>query len=134
MKTLLKSIYLLVLLFIVSCAVPEQKPNERPNRTSGKITITEIVELKENSSGESGHYSEIYFDFHPADAGRTYLCNECKDKRVKLFYDNRDSFHSNWIERWSIKTGNEYPAVRHDLIKADNKGVASYEIFLEPME
>ena len=134
MKTLTKSICLIALLFIVSCAAPEQMPNERTNRTSGKITVTEIVRLKENSSGESGYYSEIYFDFHPADTGKTYLCNECKDKRVKLFYDNRDNFHSNWIEKWNVKTGNEYPAVRHDLIKEDNKPAASYEIFLEPME
>ena len=133
MNTLLKSVYILfVILFITSCNAPAHKSNPGTNNSfNGKIIITEIIESKENSTGGNG-YSEIYFDFYPADihASQAYLCSECNDKRVKLFYDNRDSFHSNWIKRWDIKTGNEYPAIRHELLNENNK--VSYEIFLEP--
>jgi hypothetical protein len=104
----------------------EQKPETISNRSSfhGKIIITEITESKENSGGESG-YSDIYFDFHPVDIQAE------KDKHVKLFYDNRDSFHSNWIQKWSIKIGNAYPAIKHERVSENNKAT-SYEIFLEP--
>ena len=135
MNTLSKSVYILLIVLIISCQGVEQKPDVEINRSSfiGKIIITEINEAKENSGGEGGYF-EIYFDFHPADtrAAEKYLCTECKDKRVKLFYDYRDTFHSNWIKNWNIKIGNAYPAVRHERANEDNKAAVSYEIFLEP--
>ena len=132
LNTLLKSVYILpVILFIISCNAPEPKSNAGSNKFNGKIIITEITESKESSTGEGGYF-DIYFDFYPADihAPQAYLCKECNDKRVKLFYDNRDSFHSNWIKQWNVKTGNEYQAIRHELLNENNK--VSYEIFLEP--
>ena len=135
MKTLSKSVYILFIALMISCQGVEKKPDVETNRSSfiGKIIITEITEAKENSGGESGYF-EIYFDFYPADTRvvEKYLCSECNDKRVKLFYDHRDIFHSNWIKNWNIKTGNAYPAMRHERVSENNKASASYDVFLEP--
>ncbi|MCL2155761.1 MAG: hypothetical protein FWH53_08875 [Leptospirales bacterium] len=129
MNTLLKSVYILfIILFIASCNTP--KSNAGSNKFNGKIIITEIIESKESSNGEGGYF-DIYFDFYPeTHASKAYRCSECNDKHVKLFYDNRERFHSNWINKWDVKTGNEYPAIRHELLNENNK--VSYEIFLEP--
>jgi len=96
----------------------------------GKIVITEIADA---ANGKEG-YLEIYFKFIPSDrsAMQKYLCVTCPDTRQKLFYDNRDIFHSNWVTKWDIRKGSEYQAIRHELRRKDNSNSVSFEVFLEP--
>ncbi len=129
---------LLIIIFSVSCGTTEKKTaapiGENSKRHSGKAVITEIADSKNSSGGDNTGYAEIFFKFIPSDpaAVKSYLCTECSDNKIKLFYDNRESFHRNWITKWDIKPGSEYPAIRHELKRKDNTTGISYEVFLEP--
>jgi hypothetical protein len=77
---------------------------------------------------------ELYFDFIPSDPRVTnkYQYPEKKDSQILLQYDNRKSFHKNWIMKWGLKTGNEYPALRYEASgKVTGKHVY-YEVELSP--
>jgi len=128
------SVIILIAFFSVSCGTPDRKTGERSTAHKGKAVITEITASKDDSAAADSGYMDIYFKFIPSDpsAAEKYLCPECPDGRVKLFYDNRNSFHKNWIDRWEIKPGSEYPALRHELLRKDNAPAVSYEVLLEP--
>ena len=118
---------LLIVIFSVSCGTTDKKiradqpaPSEkRQSNHLGKVLITEITDSKDDPAGDNSGYVNIYFNFIPADPGAAgkYLCPACSDSRRKLFYDNRDSFHKTWVNKWEIKTGKEYKAVRHELYR-----------------
>lgn len=131
-------IFILIIISAASCKAPDRKhtpADDGFNRTHyGKAVIKEIVNAKDNSTDSSRGYVEIYFDFIPADPKEKekYLCTACPDSKIKLFYDNRDSFHINWVKKWDIKPGREYPAIRHEMIRTDKTVPVSHEVFLDP--
>lgn len=124
--------------FFISCAAPEKQIITAPAISSldhhGKAVITEIRDTAGEPGKDTAGYQDIYFRFTASDqdAAENYLCKKCADLNQKLFYDNRESFHKNWIARWNIKPGNEYPAIRHELLKKDGTPAVSFEILLEP--
>jgi len=132
------SALLLVMIFIISCGAPERRNNppdkNRSKTHNGKAVITEITDSKNNAGGDNKGYVDIYFNFIPSDssASKNYLCGTCPDNNIRLFYDNRESFHRNWVNKWDIKPGNEYPAVRREVFRDDNGSPVSHEVFLEP--
>lgn len=137
MKSKLSAVILiLIIITAASCKTPDKKAVQNEfNRTHyGKAVIKEIAEAAESSEGDNIGYVVIYFDFIPADSKEKekYLCSTCSDKRIKLFYDNRDSFHINWVKKWDIKPGNGYPAIRHEMKRTDKTTAVSHEVFLEP--
>jgi len=131
-------IILSITTLLVSCGTPAKKINSTPESQlknhNGKAVITEIIDAKNSSGSDSRGYLEVYFNFIPADthAAETYLCSVCSDKKIKLIYDNRESFHKNWLNKWEIQPGSEYPAIRHELMRNDNTSAVSYEVFLVP--
>lgn len=100
---------------------------------AGKVKIVSVGIPGKSYSGEKD-YIDVRFDFIPddADAVNRYLVKEVSDKNILLFYDNRSDLHKNWIEKWGLKTGNTYRAVRHENIlnRAGNR--TAFEVFLEP--
>ena len=139
MKIKLSAVILVfIIIFAASCKTPDTKltPQREESRKThyGKAVITEIIDAKDNTRDDNRGYVEIYFNFIPSDpkAADNYLCRECPDRRVKLFYDNRDSFHLNWVKKWEIKPGNEYPAIRHEMTRDDKSTPVSHEVILEP--
>jgi len=133
-------ILLLIVISAVSCNAPDKRSGSGPVKKTltkthnGKAVISEIAPSKDNSGNGSSGYVDIYFNFIPSDphAPDKYLCGECPDRKIRLFYDNRDSFHSTWVMKWGIKPGKEYTAVRHELLRKDNRASVSHEVFLEP--
>lgn len=101
--------------------------------SNGIAVITEIRDIKNPSGTDEGNYFEIYFDFVPLKNGKpAYSEIESTGRMIKLVYDNREIFHKNWIKKWNIKTGNEYPAL-HRITRKENKlNYVTYEIFIEP--
>lgn len=138
MNSRLNCIILLITILSVSCGTPEKKiitPGaELSKRYNGRAVITEITDSKNENESDNKGYVDIYFRFVPSDpdSAKSYLCSKCSDSKVKLFYDNRESFHKNWVSRWDIKPGSGYPAIRHELRRKDNSTGISYEVFLEP--
>jgi len=128
----------IALLFFISCGTSDKKAayqdNRFPKSYNGKAVITGIVDSKNSSGGDNRGYVDIYFNFIPSDrsAPKSYLCAKYPDNNIKLFYDNRDTFHKNWVNKWEIKPGNEYPAIRHESLNKDNTPPVSHEVFLEP--
>ena len=100
---------------------------------SGKVKIVSTGKPGESCSGEKD-YIDVRFDFFPddADAANRYLVKEAGDKNILLFYDNRSDLHKNWIEKWGLKTGNVYRAVRHENTLNRPGKRAAFEVFLEP--
>jgi len=146
-KITIHVILLSLTIYLTSCAAPEKKTVIKPvvppvtvdtvntiKKHNGKAVITGITYSANNSDDRNIGYVDIYFNFIPADPGASgsYLCRECPDTKIKLFYDNRDSFHGNWVKKWEIKPGNEYPAIRHEMMRKDKTVPVSYEVFLEP--
>jgi len=137
-KTTLSTTLILITLMFITCKTPEKivpPPREDQKRIhSGKAVITKIADSKTGSADDTVGYVDIYFNFVPSDAGAMdkYLCRECPDNNIKLFYDNRESFHANWVKKWEIKPGSSYPAIRHELLRKDNRPSVSHEVFLEP--
>ena len=144
-----KKIYMGILLFALfifaSCETAGKKgdplrnnppiPGKELTRVhNGKAVISDIVRSKENPGNDDSSYVEIYFHFIPdnPDAPEDYLCGECPDRQIKLFYDNRESFHTTWVKKWDIKPGKEYHAIRHELLRKDDRASVSHEVFLEP--
>ncbi len=138
MNNKLRYIILLATILSVSCGTPEKKitvpAEELSKRYNGKAVITEITDSKSDTETTNNGYVEIYFKFVAADpeSAKSYLCTKCSDNKIKLFYDNRDSFHKNWVNKWDIKPGSEYSAIRHELKRKDNSTAISFEVFLEP--
>ncbi len=130
-------IRLLIPLFFVACAAEVKKtvtppPEENVKVYYGKAVITGITDSGDTSAADKRGYMEIYFDYFPDDPGalKKYLCTGCPDTGKKLFYDNRENFHANWIKKWDIKQGNAYSAIRREELKNGRPDV-SYEVFLE---
>lgn len=145
MRIRLKYLILLLSLIYLSCNAPDKRteavPRHEPYRAyNGKAVISEIAKISKIADeeiipgGGNNGFVVIYFNFIPAVpySGTKYSCAECSDTRIKLFYDNRESFHINWVKKWDISPGNEYPAIRHESLKKDNTLRVSYEVFLEP--
>lgn len=136
MDSKVKLLLLAAALTAISCGSPDKKTAGGEGTAvkyfNGRAVITEIIDSTEGSGGRN--YVEIYFNFIPAEASaaKNYLCRQCPDKRVKLFYDNRESFHSNWVKKWGIEPGCSYPAVRHDMKRNNNSTEVTYEVLLEP--
>ncbi len=132
----------LIILISVSCSSPDKKKihgntkqyEKRQANHSGKAVITEILPSKNDQAGDNSDYMNIYFKFIPSAPGakEKYLCASCPDSNVKIFYDNRESFHKNWILKWEIKPGKEYSAIRHEYSRENGKTSVTYEVFLEP--
>lgn len=137
-KTIFSTTLILITVLFISCKAPERRdPPPRGDQKrihSGKAVITKISESKKGSGDDTVGYVDVYFNFVPSDpsAVAEYLCGECPDNNIKLFYDNRESFHANWVKKWDIKPGSSYPAIRHELLRKDNRPSVSYDVFLEP--
>ena len=133
-------IIITVLLFLFSCKTEEPvviKKSDPVFRTyNGKAKIASIVPSKENDGKDSSSYMELYFDFIPSDpdAGQKYQYPEKRDSNILLQYDNRKSFHKNWIMKWGLKTGNEYPALRHEGSGKVTGGHVYYDVELSPLK
>jgi hypothetical protein len=131
-------ITILITIILTSCGTPEKRtppPVEKNTKTfAGKAIIVEVVDAKNGAGNDYRNYMEIYFNFIPADPDdrNNYLCRKCPDNRIRLFYDNRENFHRNWINKWDIKKGDEYKAIRHELIRNDGTFSVSHEVLLEP--
>lgn len=119
LKRLFISFIPLLLLFI-SCSTKEPaviKKNESLFKSyKGTARIVSITPSKDTVNTEGSSYMQLYFDFLPADPGvkNNYQFPEAADSNILLKYDNRKSFHKNWILKWGLKQGNEYPAVRYE--------------------
>lgn len=140
-------IHFIIIMLLAGCAREVEKevitsknepvkkitPADKPLQIHyGKALITEIAVSGDNSLNDKKGYMQIYFSYTPDDPGtvKKYLCTECPDTHIKLVYDNRDSFHINWIKKWEIKEGNGYSAIRREELK-DGKADVSYEVFLD---
>lgn len=144
MRIKFKILILLLSMVYLSCNAPDKKTETIPQHElyrahKGKAVISEIADITDNGinsvRGDNG-FVIVYFNFIPAVpySGTKYQCTECSDARIRLFYDNRESFHSNWVKKWNISPGKEYPAIRHESLKKDNTLRVSYEVFIEPEE
>lgn len=99
----------------------------------GKARIVSIIPTKDDKGTESQEFMDIYFDFISADkSGHIYTAS--KDKGILLEYDNRNSFHKNWIDKWGIKAGNEYPSVRYGTTGKTTGAHVYYEVELTPVQ
>jgi len=121
---------------MVSCAQDKQvirELNEVSTVYNGKAVITQIRDVAGTSGADDKNYVEIYYDFVPVKKGvPAYSEIESTGRMLKLFYDNREIFHKNWVKKWGIKSGNEYPALRR-VTRKDNKiNYVTYEVYLEP--
>ena len=130
--TLLVSAVLLVIL--PGCSSKVAAPVDRDSGLiyySGKAKITAIVPSTESS--ERGMY-HIYYDFTPLNASHPsqYKHPLTVDTNIKLYHDHRESFHINWINKWNIKVGNSYPALRSEQKNAAATGNnVHFEILLD---
>jgi hypothetical protein len=99
----------------------------------GTVKIISIGTSAKSYSGEKD-YVDVRFDFIPDDAraASRYLVKDVSDKNQILFYDNRSELHKNWIDKWGLKTGNIYRAVRHENIMNSSKNRVSFDVLLEP--
>jgi hypothetical protein len=138
MKKIIFSLTILMIqILLYSCSTAEKravKPSEDLTpAANGKAVITEIRELSGNSDINSKGYVEIYFDFIPSksDDPQKYSGSGCAGYMIKLVYDNRETFHINWVKKWDIKSGNEYPAMCRS-VKKNKFSVISYDVFIEP--
>lgn len=136
----MNSRFFLVLLFLifVSCGTGKVITDKADNTVtsaswSGKVKIVSTGKPGESCSGEKD-YIDVRFDFVPDDAGvvNRYLVKDVSDKNILLFYDNRSDLHKNWIEKWGLKTGNVYRAIRHENTLNSRGNRAAFEVFLEP--
>jgi len=101
---------------------------------SGKAKITAIVPSTESSSKGMYH---IYYDFTPLKASHPsqYRHPLTGDRNIKLYHDHRESFHLNWINKWNIKVGNTYPALRSEQkIGAVTGNNVNFEILLDSLQ
>lgn len=125
---------LMPFVFSLSCAT-EKAITDTATAASwtGKVKIVSTGIPGKSCSGEKD-YIDVRFDFMPDDAGAVnrYLVNEASDKNILLYYDNRFDLHRNWIEKWGLKTGNVYRAVRHENTLNSPGKRAAFEVFLEP--
>lgn len=136
-KNLFCIIPALVLLYIhLSCTAEKQSAKQQvepPLVYNGIAVITEIRDAKSGAGGDDKNYTEIYFDFVPLKNGvPAYSEIESTGRMIKLFYDNREIFHRNWVKKWDIKSGNEYPALRRITRKENKLNYVTYEVFIEP--
>ena len=130
------AILFLCIIIQFSCAREKETIRQQTEISTvynGKAVITDIRPAKTGSGSDDGNYVEIYYDFVPVKNGvPVYSEIESSGRMLKLFYDNRDIFHINWVKKWDIKSGNLYPAVRR-LTKKENKiNFVTYEVFIEP--
>lgn len=127
-----------LMLFFISCKTEEpvvvKKPEPVFRAYQGKARIVSIVPSKEEDGKESDSYMVLYFDFIPSDPGvkKKYQYPESGDSKVLLNYDNRKSFHKNWIMKWGLKTGNEYPASRYESSGRVTGAHVYYDVELSP--
>lgn len=121
---------------LLSCAQEKLavKPQEGSSMVfNGIAVITEIRDVRNPGVIDENSYVEIYFDFVPLKNGKpAYSEIESTGRMIKLVYDNRDTFHKNWLKKWDIKTGNEYPALYRKTKKENKLNYVTYEIFIEP--
>jgi len=124
--------------FLNSCKTEESSVVKK---TSPEFRLykgkAEIVSIKSSPvSGDDGNnsYMMIYFNFVPSDPGakKNYQFPEAEDANIQLKYDNRNSFHKNWIMKWGLKIGNEYPATRYEAIGKISGVHVYYDVELSP--
>lgn len=134
-----KFLFVLIPVIMLASCVTEQNITDNSSVTvtaaswSGKVKIVSTGKPGESCSGEKD-YVDVRFDFVPDDAGAVnrYLVKEVLDKNILLFYDNRSDLHKNWVEKWGLKTGNVYRAIRHENPLNRPGHMAVFEVFLEP--
>ena len=132
------SAIILYAMVITSCKTMEPAASVKPGKIyrtfSGRIKIVEIAPVKESAGIADPSYLSVYFDFLADDpsAIERYAYPELPDRRRLLEYDNRNSFHKNWIDKWNIKTGNEYRAVRIESGGISTGAHVFYEVELAP--
>lgn len=126
--------------FFVSCKTEEpvvEKKSQPVFRTyKGKAKIVSIVPSKEKDGNDSSSYMELYFDFIPSETAisKNYQFPEAGDSNILLKYDNRNSFHKNWIMKWGLKNGNEYPAKRYEASGKVTGAHVYYDVELTPSQ
>lgn len=127
-----------LMLFFVSCKTEEptvvQKTEPVFRTYKGKARIVSMAPSKNNTGEDDDSYMALYFDFIPSDPGamKKYQFPEIKDTKVLLNYDNRKSFHKNWIMKWGVKAGNEYPALRYEAFGKATGAHVYYDVELAP--
>lgn len=131
-----RKILLILIAFVVclSCATEKTITDKAAAASwTGTVKIISTGKPGESCSGEKD-YIDVRFDFTPddADAVNGYLVKESPDKNILLYYDNRFDLHKNWIEKWGLKTGNVYRAVRRENTQNSPGKRAAFEVFLEP--
>ena len=129
-------IMFLPLLITAACGTETVIPDKPALTTAswnGKAKIVSIGKEGESSSREKD-YLEVRFDFIPDDptAPERYLAGREGDRNRLLVYDNRQDLHKNWIQKWGLKTGNEYRAVRYENIKNRPGYMTEFVVNLEP--
>lgn len=133
-------IFLSVMFFMISCKAPEpvEVIKKKPvySKFQGKARVTSIIPSKERNGRESDSYMDIYYIFIPSEQGiiKKYNYPEFKDSGLLLNYDNRNSFHKNWIMKWGLKVGNEYPAERYEITGKVSGPHVSYDVELSPVK
>lgn len=134
----LLSAIILYAVLVTSCKTTEPAASPEPEKIyrtfEGRVKIVEIVPLNESDGVAGSSYLSVYFDFLADDASAIdrYAYPELTDRRRLLEYDNRNSFHKNWIAKWNIKTGNEYRAVRIESGGISTGAHVFYEVELAP--
>jgi len=125
-----------LLLIAFSCRTVNQGSiKKNAQKHNGKARIVDISPAKGDNGKVIGLYMNIIFDFIPSETGavKGYKFPESVDSGILLFYDNRNSFHINWIKKWGIKKGNEYPAARYEADDRSNGPNVYYEVDLSPV-
>ncbi len=129
---------LLTVMLLAACGTENIKIDDKKSdpvttaKWKGKAKIVSIAKKAGRSSGAD--YFEVRFDFIPDDpsAAGSYLVKEAGDKNIVLFYDDSTEFHKSWLDKWGLKTGNIYRAVRHENTLNSEGNRAAFEVILEP--
>jgi len=130
----------ITLLLVISCSTEKPaviKKNESLFKSyKGTARIVSITPVKDSVDTEDSSYMQLFFDFSPADPGakNNYQFPEAADSNILLKYDNRNSFHKNWILKWGLKPGNEYPAVRYENSGKVTGAHVYYDVELYPFK
>jgi hypothetical protein len=127
-----------LLVLFISCKtgdpVIEKKVSPVFRTYKGTAKIISIIPAKENNGNDNGSFMELYFNFIPSDSAeaKRYQFPEAPDSNILLKYDNRKSFHKNWIMKWGLKNGNEYPATRYEASGKVTGAHVYYDVELSP--
>lgn len=111
----MKKLILISLLVLFAGACVTGGIEDRYIGFHGKATITEVKQSVYNPDGK-GNYFDIYFDFVPdeKDAPGKYRFKKWKDTHQRLFYNHRGNLHRSWVEKYNVKKGNVYRAMRYE--------------------